>query len=801
MKKFRKVAFVVASIGALFGWLAASGWSVPLSAQGNSATAKADGSVLPFPPTPTASVAGATIPESKMKWRVEPARLKTDAPNVLIVLIDDVGFGVPDTFGGEVRTPTLTKLKDQGICYNTFHTTSICSPTRAALLTGRNHHRVGNGTIAERASDFDGYTGIIPKTSATMPEVLHHYGYKSSAFGKWHNTPANQTTALGPFDRWPTGHGFDYFYGFMAGETSQWEPRLYENVNAIEPPHDEKYHLTEDMVDKGLAWIKRHQAFSPDKPFLMYWAPGAVHGPHHIFPEWADKYKGKFDDGWDNYRERVFARQKQLGWIPADTKLTPRDATMASWDSIPESERPFQRRLMEVFAGFVEHTDTQVGRLVDGLDQLGVRDNTIILYIWGDNGSSAEGQKGTVSELLAQNNISNTVEQQLAALETLGGLKAIGSPKADNMYHAGWAWAGVTPFKSTKLVAAHFGGTRNPLVVSWPKGIKPDKTPRSQFHHVNDIVPTLYEVIGIKHPEEVNGFAQDPMDGVSMAYTFADAKAPGRKKTQYFENNASRGVYHNGWFACTFGPFVPWDTPSTAARLKGWDANKDVWELYDLTKDFSQSNDLAAKEPQRLAQMKELFLAEAKANKAFPIGGGLWTRYHPEDMIASPYKTWRFDSTTTRMPEFSAPAVGKRSNHVTIDVDVGDEASGVLYALGGSSGGVTVYMDKGRLAYEYNMLIIERTKAKSDGKIAPGKHKIEVSETIAKPGAPADVVLMVDGDVVARTTVKRTVPAAFTASETFDVGVDLGSPVSLDYFDRAPFKFNGKIERVIVELK
>lgn len=736
-----------------------------------------------------------------MKWRVEPNRLKGDAPNVLIVLIDDVGFGVPDTFGGEVHTPTLSKLRDSGISYNTFHTTAICSPTRAALLTGRNHHRVGNGTIAERASDFDGYTGIIPKTSATMPEVLHHYGYKSAAFGKWHNTPANQTTAMGPFDRWPTGHGFDYFYGFMAGETSQWEPRLYENQIAVEPPHDEKYHLTEDMVEKGLAWVKRHQAFSPDKPFLMYWAPGGVHGPHHIFPEWADKYKGKFNDGWDKYRERVFARQKQLGWIPADTKLTPRDETMASWDSIPEAEKPFQRRLMEVFAGFVEHTDTQVGKLVDGLEQLGVRDNTIILYVWGDNGSSAEGQKGSVSELLAQNNVSNTIEQQLAALEKIGGIPALGSSKTDNMYHAGWAWAGSTPFRSTKLVAAHFGGTRNPLVISWPKGIKPDKTPRSQFHHVNDIAPTLYEVIGIKHPDEVGGFKQDPMDGVSMVSTFADAKTAGRKKTQYFENNASRGIYHDGWFACTFGPFVPWDTPSTAARLKGWDANKDVWELYDLSKDFSQGNDLAAKEPERLAKMQEMFLAEAKANKALPIGGGLWTRFHPEDTITSPYKSWRFDATTTRMPEFAAPGLGKRSNHVTIDVEIAEDASGVLYALGGASGGVSVYMDHGQLVYEYNMLIIERTTVKSEGKLSPGKHKIEVTETIPKPGAPADVVLKVDGKEVARTTVKRTVPGAFTASETLDIGVDLGSPVSLGYFERAPFKFNGKIEKVTVELK
>ena len=787
--------------GTCFGWLAASGRLGEVFAQDKSPPAKSGGAVLPFPATPSASVAGATVQDSKMTWRKEPERLKPGAPNVLIVLIDDVGFGIPDTFGGEVRTPTLSKLRDSGVCYNAFHTTSICSPTRASLLTGRNHHRVGNGTIAERASDFDGYTGIIPKTSATVPEVLHHYGYKSAAFGKWHNTPANQTTAMGPFDRWPTGHGFDYFYGFLAGETSQWEPRLYENLNAVEPPKSEKYHLTEDMVEKGLGWLKKHQAYSPDKPFLMYWAPGAVHGPHHVFPEWADKYKGKFDEGWDKYRERVFARQKELGVIPADTKLTPRDATMASWDSIPKEEQAFQRRLMEVYAGFVEHTDAQVGKLVDGLEQLGLRENTIILYVWGDNGSSAEGQKGSVSELLAQNNVSNTIEQQLAALEKLGGLPALGGAKTDNMYHAGWAWAGSTPFKSTKLVAAHFGGTRNPLVVSWPKGIKPDNTPRSQFHHVNDIAPTLYEVIGVKPPDEVNGFKQDPIDGVSMAYTFGDAKTATKKETQYFENNASRGVYHDGWFACTFGPFIPWDTPGSTARLKTWDANKDVWELYDLSKDFSQASDLAAKEPERLAKMKELFLAEATANKALPIGGGLWTRFHPEDAIGSPYRSWRFDATTTRMPEFTAPPVGKRSNHVTIDVEVGRDASGVLYALGGASGGVTVYMNKGHLLYEYNMLIIERTVAKSEGKLTAGKHKIEVSETIPKPGAPADVVLKVDGKEVAKTTVKRTVPAAFTASETFDVGVDLGSPVSTEYFDRAPFKFDGKIEKVVVVLK
>jgi arylsulfatase len=761
----------------------------------------ADGSVLPFPPTPTASVAGETIQSSKMTWRKPPRRLRADAPNVLVILLDDTGFGQADTFGGECHTPNLTRLARQGIAYNAFHTTSICSPTRAALLTGRNHHRVGNGTIAERASDFDGYTGIIPKSSATIPEVLHHYGYKSAAFGKWHNTPANQTTAMGPFDRWPNGHGFDHFYGFMAGETSQWEPRLYENQTPIEPPHGEKYHLTEDMADKAITWLKRHRSFAPDQPFFLYWAPGAVHGPHQVAKEWADKYKGKFDDGWDKYRERVFARQQALGWIPRDTKLTQRNESIPAWDSIPAEQRPFQNRLMEIFAGFVEHTDAQVGKLVDALETLELRDNTLIFYIWGDNGASAEGQQGTVSELLAQNNIPNTIDQQLTALEGLGGLDALGSPKTDNMYHAGWAWAGSTPFKSTKLVAAHFGGTRNPMVVSWPKGIRPDPTPRSQFHHVNDIAPTLYEVIGVRQPDSVSGMDQDPIDGISLAYTFNDPQAPTRKKTQYFENNASRGIYHEGWYACTFGPFIPWDTPGTAARIKAWDPDRDVWELYDLAQDFSQAEDLAEKYPDRVRSLKERFLAEARANKVLPIGAGMWTRFHPEDGISSPYRSWRFDTTTTRMPEFAAPAIGKRSNRVVIDAELDDQASGVLYALGGSSGGVTLYLDRGVLHYEYNMLIIERTRLRSAAPIAAGKHQIEVTETIPKPGAAAEVVITVDGQETAKGIVVRTVPGAFTASETFDVGVDLGSPVSPDYSQKAPFRFGGTIRQVTVELR
>jgi arylsulfatase len=759
------------------------------------------GSVLPFPPTPMDSVAKPRLQDSTMKWPQQPQRLPADAPNILIVLLDDTGFGVSETFGGEVHTPTFSKLAKDGLRYNAFHTTSICSPTRASLLTGRNHTRVGSGTIAERAVAFDGYTGVIPKEAATIAEVLRHYGYATSAFGKWHNTPATETTSIGPKDRWPNGYGFDHFYGFLAGETSQWEPRLVKNYDHIEPPHDETYHFTEDMVDQALAWLDDRQAYAPDKPFLMYWAPGAVHGPHHIFPDWADKYKGKFDDGWDAYRTRVHQRQLEMGIIPPGTKLTERDDTLDSWDSIPEYQRAFQRRLMELYAGFTEHTDTQVGRLVDGLQNLGLKDNTLILYIWGDNGSSSEGQNGSISELLAQNNIPNTVEQQMAALDRLGGLKALGSPTTDNMYHAGWAWAGSTPFKGTKLLASYFGGTRNPMVVSWPKKIKPSTDVRSQFHHVIDIAPTLYEILGITPPEVVNGHQQMPIDGTSFAYTFNDGAATPEKKVQFFDNNGSRAIYKDGWMACTFGPFIPWDTPASVPRVAKWDSATDEWELYNLTEDFSQANNLAATMPEKLDELKQEFMRLAEANQDFPIGAGNWLRLHPEDRIKTSYTSWTFTRNTRRMPEFTAPGLGRESNHVTIDVDVLDKANGVLYAVGGSSGGLTLYMKDGHLVYLYNMLIIEQYEARSVAPIKSGKRKIEVITSISGPGKSGTATLLVDGTEVGKAELKRTVPAAFTASESFDVRADLGSTVSLEYIKKRPFEFDGKISRMTVELK
>ncbi len=616
--------------------------------------------ILPFPPTPSASQAGVTIESSTYQKRVEPRRLAADAPNILIVLIDDVGNGTPSTYGGEINTPTLSRIAGMGVSYNRFHSTAMCSPTRAALLTGRNHTRVGNGQIAAIANDFDGFSGVIPKTSATMAEVLKAYGYNTSAFGKWHNTPEEQITNKGPFDYWPTGYGFEYFYGFLAGEASQYEPTMVRNTSYVERPKtsggNDHYHLSEDIADDAIVWLRDQKAYSPDKPFFMYWAPGASHGPHQVMKEWADKYKGKFDDGWDAYRERVFANQKKLGWIPANTKLTPRPESMASWDSIPEEERPFQRRLMEVFAGFTEHADAQVGRIIDELEQQDRLDNTLVLYIWGDNGSSSEGLYGTISEQLAQNGITTKISQHLDALEELGGLDAIGGEKTDNMYHAGWAWAGSTPYKGTKLQGAYFGGTRQPMAVSWPKKISADKTPRSQFHHVVDVVPTVYELLDIPAPQVVNGFTQDPFDGVSMAYSLDAPDAPGTRHTQFFDIMASRGVYQDGWFASARGPREPW-VGGIPAGIREWSPLTDTWELYHLEEDWSQANDLAAEMPAKLEEMKALFLTESAKNKNLPIGGGLWSTalYHPEDAPASPLTEWTFDHPIKGMPESAAP--------------------------------------------------------------------------------------------------------------------------------------------------
>lgn len=757
---------------------------------------------LPFPPKPSGSYAGRTLAESTYSPLPPERHLNEDAPNVLVILIDDAGPALPAPLGGKVATPTLDRIRQGGIGYNRFHTTSMCSPTRASLLTGRNHHRVGAGQIAELANDWDGYSGHIPKSSATMAEVLRNYGYSTAAWGKWHNTPAEETTKAGPYENWPTGNGFEYFYGFLAGEASQYEPNLVRNTTSVLPPKspEEGYHLSEDIADDAIAWLRDHKALSPDKPFFMYWATGAIHGPHHVHKEWADKYKGVFDDGWDAYREDALAGAKAAGWVPEDAVLTPRPESLQGWDDIPDHQKPFQARLMEVCAGFGEHADVQAGRVVDELERLGYADDTIVIYIWGDNGSSGEGQNGTISELLAQNMIPTTIDQHIAALEELGGLDALGTPATDNQYHAAWAWAGSSPYQGMKLMASHLGGTRNPMFIQWPGRIEHDPVPRTQFHHVIDLAPTIYEILGISHPDTVNGIPQDPIDGTSFAYSIDDKTAEGRHRVQYFEVMASRSIYEDGWIASTTGPRLPW-VPGMPAGIQTWTPDDDKWELYNLDEDWSQSKDLADQHPEKLAGLKELFAIEAAKNKVLPIGGGLWIApLHPELRISPPYTEWEFTGDTFRVPEFCAPALGNKPNIVTMEVKVGDKADGVLYKLGGAGGGLTAFLVDGVLTYEYNLFLVQRTTIAASEPLAAGDHTIEIETSYLepRPGGPLTVVLRVDGTEVASGTVPVSAPLLFSANDCLDVGRAYGGAVSRAYVDKMPFVFDGEIGRVHV---
>ncbi|GAA1988889.1 arylsulfatase [Isoptericola halotolerans] len=759
---------------------------------------------LPFPARRSGSVAGRTLGESTYSPLPPERRLPPGAPNILVILIDDAGPALPTTLGGAVRTPTLDRVRANGVGYNRFHTTAMCSPTRASLLTGRNQHRVGNGQIAELANDWDGYSGRIPASSATVAEVLRQYGYSTGAWGKWHNTPAEETTAAGPFDRWPTGYGFEYFYGFLAGEASQYEPNMVRNTTTVLPPKtpEEGYHLSEDIADDATRWLRDHTANAPDKPFFMYWATGALHGPHHIMKEWADRYAGAFDDGWDAYRERSFRGAKAAGWVPEDAELTPRPEQLDAWDDIPEHQKPFQRRLMEVAAGFGEHADVQAGRVIDEIERLGHLENTLVFYIWGDNGSSGEGQNGTISELLAQNGIPTTVDQHIEALDDLGGLDALGTPATDNMYHAGWAWAGSSPYQGMKLMASHLGGTRNPLFVSWPARLEPDPQPRTQFSHVNDVVPTIYEILGITAPETVGGVPQDPIDGTSLAYSFDDAQAEERHRTQYFEVMASRSIYADGWMASATGPRLPW-VPGLPPGIKTWTPDQDRWELYHLDSDWSQARDLTDEYPERLAELKETFAIEAARNDVLPVGAGLWVPVmHPEYRITPPYSQWTLSGDTVRIPEFCAPALGNRPNVVTMDVTVGDGADGVLYKLGGAGGGLTCFLLDGVLVYEYNLFLVQRTVVRSDGPVPAGSHEVEIETRFAgdpRPAGPLQVSLRVDGAEVGSGTVPVSAPLLFSANDCLDIGRAYGGAVSRTYADRLPFALEGRIGTVHVE--
>jgi arylsulfatase len=717
------------------------------------------------------------------------------APNVVIVLVDDIGFGHSSAFGGPIRMPTLEKLAGSGLKYNRFHTTALCSPTRVALLTGQNHHANNAGAIMELATAFPGNTGVRPKEITTLAEILRQNGYSTAAFGKYHETPPWEVSVSGPYDRWPTGSGFDKFYGFIGGETNQWAPAIFDGVTRVEPPTTPGYHFTTDMTDKAINWVSAQKTLTPEKPFYMYFATGATHAPHHVPKEWIAKYKGQFRDGWDKLREQTFARQKALGVIPANAKLTPRPKEIPAWDEMSDEQKRLFERQMETFAGFAEHTDHEVGRLVAQLEKIGALDNTLFFYIVGDNGASAEGgPEGTYNEMMALNGIVGKADQMMDHIDTWGDATTFPH------FAIGWAWAGNTPFQWTKQVASHFGGTRNGMVMHWPKGFKSRGEVRSQFHHVIDVAPTVLEAAKIPQPKVVNGVRQRPMDGVSMLYSTDDAKAADRRTTQYFEMFGNRGIYHDGWVACTRHS-IPW-LLAPLPPLKD-----DVWELYNIDEDFSEATNLAAENPEKLKELQAIFLEEAERNHVLPIDDRRSERFNPaiagRPDLLNGRKSLRVYPGMTGMMENAFINVKGLHHTITADVELTDDkTSGVIIAQAGYFGGWTLYMKDGKPHHEYNWFALERTNIGGETALGRGKHTIgyEFIPDGAEPGTGGKSILLVDGEKVAEARIPKTQPFSFSADEGADVGVDLETNVSPDYPQNAN-AFTGKIDQVTVEQK
>lgn len=737
-----------------------------------------------------------SITEQDARNATAPPRFEVKAPekapNVVIVLIDDIGFGASSAFGGPIRMPTLEKLAANGLKYNRFHTTALCSPTRVALLTGRNHHVNNAGAIMELATGFPGNTGVRPNNVTPLAEILRLNGYSTAAFGKYHETAPWEVSVSGPYDRWPTRSGFDKFYGFIGGETNQWAPGIYDGTIRIEAPHDPNYHFTVDMTNQATKWVQAQQSLTPDKPFYMYFATGATHAPHHCPKEWADKYKGKFDGGWDKLREETFARQKQLGVVPQDAKLTERPKEIPSWDSQTADQKRLFARQMEVFAGFAEHTDNQVGRLVTALEEMGELDNTIFFYIVGDNGASAEGgPEGTYNEMMALNGIVGNASQMMPHIDEWGG------PSTFPHFAIGWAHATNTPFQWTKQVASHFGGTRNGMVLHWPNGIKAKNEIRSQFHHVIDVAPTVLEAAGLPEPKMVNGIEQRPMDGVSMLYTVDDAKAKDRRTTQYFEMFGNRGIYHDGWVACTRHS-IPW------LLAENPPLKDDVWELYNVNEDFSEANNLAASNPDKLKELQKIFEQEAIKNNVFPIDDRRSERFDSRiagrpDLMGGRTSLTVYEGMTGMMESVFINIKGV-PHTVTAEVEVPNaSANGVIIAQAGRFGGWTLYMKGGKAYYEYNFFGLEWTKVGSPSALSAGKHtiKYEFIPDEAKPGTGGKSILYVDGNKVGEAQIPKTQPFAFSADEGADVGMDGETAVSRDY-KQGDNKFSGTIAKVTV---
>ena len=698
-----------------------------------------------------------------------------DAPNILLIMLDDVGFGSFGNFGGPVTTPGLDKVANAGLIYNQFHTTALCSPTRAALLTGRNHHSVHMGGITEIANSFPGYDSAIPPESATVAQVLRMSGYGTACFGKWHLTPSWEQSPAGPFDRWPTGLGFDRFYGIMGPESSQYEPPVYDQTTPISPHLDKPdYHLTQDLADQAIKWMHRQKASSPNKPFFCYFSTPAVHAPHHVPREWIEKYKGKFDSGWDSLRDEIYQRQLKLGVIPPDTALTRRPEQIPSWDDYPERYRPIARRLMEVFAGFLAHTDAQIKRVIDALDDLEIADNTLIIYITGDNGASAEGTiHGAWSAPSFQNGVPEDPEWLLEHIDDFG------TAKCENHFNVGWAWALDSPFQWMKQVASHFGGTRNAIAISWPKKIHDVGTLRTQFHHVVDIAPTIYEVAGITPPDSVNGIEQSPIHGTSMKYSFDSANAPSTHTSQYFEILGNRAIYENGWIASCFHGRLPW------IRLQGFefDGPQECWELYNIEKDFSQAVDLAKVHPEKLKELQALFDKQAFEYGVYPLRDPGSPRHGDFSVPHSldDFKKIRYTSAHTRMPESSVINLKNCSYQVSAEIEVTNESNhGVIACQGGNMAGWSLYLDDmARPTFHYNWFGHEHTSFASAKSLNVGKHLIEVLFAYDGGfGAGGIVSMLVNKSEVAAGRIEKTVPIVFSMSgETFDVGIDTGSPV------------------------
>jgi len=718
------------------------------------------------------------------------------APNVLVVLIDDMGFGQSSAFGGSINMPTAERLANNGLKYNQFHTTALSSPTRAALLTGRNHHTNNTGSIMETATAFPGNTGQRPESVAPLAMMLRYNGYATAAFGKNHETAAWEVSPSGPTDRWPTRNGFDKFYGFMGGETNQWSPLIYDGMTKVEVPKDQNYHFLTDMTNQSIKWMQSVKALTPDKPFFIYFAPGATHAPHQVPMEWIARNKGKFDQGWDKLREETLKRQIKLGVVPAGTKLAPKPAAIKDWNKLNANEKKLFTRQMEVFAGFAEHTDYEVGRLIDAIEKMGQLDNTLVFYILGDNGASAEGgMNGMFNEMTYFNGVQEKVEDILKHYDELGG------PTTYSHYAAGWAVAGDTPFTWTKQVAGSYGGTRNGMIVHWPKAVKSKGELRTQWHHVIDIAPTVLEAAGLPEPKVVNGIPQTPIEGVSMRYSFNDANAKDRHQTQYFEIFGSRAIYHDGWLAGTVHK-APWETKPRATL------EKDIWELYDTRSDFSLANNLAKQNPARLDELQELFLKEAVKYNVLPIDDRVFERVNPAiagrpDLMGGRTSLTVYDGMTG-MSENVFINIKNRSHTITAEVTIPNGvAKGVIIAQAGRFGGWSLYFKDGKPTYTYNFLGLKRSDIAAMQAVPAGKATIRFDFAYDGGGLGKGGVgtIFVNDRKVAEGRIERTQPMIFSADEGTDVGEDGETPVAEDYGIPAPYYFTGKIDKITVEVK